>query len=44
MSTKLNFEQTVPKSRDVGGLSGTALLVIAIGICLEWALLLHAGQ
>ena len=39
--SKLNFQQTLPQHRDIGGLSGTVLLVIAIGVCLEWALLLH---
>jgi len=45
MSTKLNFQQTMPKSRDIGGISGKVMLMIAIGVCLEWALLLaHANQ
>lgn len=39
---KLNFNQNAPANRDIGGLSGKTLLLIAIGTCLEWALLLHA--
>jgi hypothetical protein len=39
---KLNFNQELPNGRDIGGLSGKALLLIAIGTCLEWALLIHA--
>ena len=40
---KLNFNQEMPSSRDIGGLSGKTLLLIAIGTtCLEWALLIHA--
>jgi hypothetical protein len=40
---KLNFQQNVPHPRDIGGLSGTTLLLLAVGACIEWALLLH-GQ
>ncbi len=39
---KMNFEQTSPASRDVGGVSGKTLLLIAIGLYLEWALLIHS--
>ncbi len=39
---KMNFEQASTASRDVGGLSGKMLLVIAAGICLEWSLLIYA--
>lgn len=39
---KLNFNQELPSSRDIGGLSGKVLLLVAIGTVLEWALLIHA--
>jgi hypothetical protein len=39
---KMNFEQTSPANRDVGGASGTMLLLVAIVICVAWGLLLHA--
>ena len=38
---KMNFEQTAPASRDVGGLSGAMLLVAAIALCALWGLGLH---
>jgi hypothetical protein len=38
---KMNFEQSAPASRDVGGLSGVTLLAIAIMFCTVWALVLH---
>jgi hypothetical protein len=41
--SKLNFEQTAPQNRNIGLLSGKTQLVLAVGLCLEWALLLHAG-
>jgi hypothetical protein len=31
----------VPHKRDVGGVSSFVLLVIALILCVEWALLLH---
>jgi hypothetical protein len=37
---KMNFEQTAPTSRDVGGLSGAMLLEIAIVMCAVWGLVL----
>jgi hypothetical protein len=39
--SKLNFEQALPVSRDVGGPTSTTLLVIANGVCLLWAILIH---
>jgi hypothetical protein len=42
---KMNFEQKAPASRDIGGPSGTILLLVAIAVCTVWALeplLLHA--
>jgi hypothetical protein len=38
---KMNFEQTEHASRDVGGASGTMLVVVAIVLCTIWALALH---
>ena len=38
---KMNFEQSAPASRDVGGLSGVTLLAVAIMFCAVWALVLH---
>jgi hypothetical protein len=37
---RLNFEQAIPESRDVGGLSSKALLMLAVGMTLLWALLI----
>ena len=39
--SKLNFEQALPVRRDVGGPSTTTMLVIANGVCLLWAILIH---
>ena len=38
---KMNFEQTAPASRDVGGMSGPVVLVAAIVLCALWGLMLH---
>jgi hypothetical protein len=38
---KMNFEQTAPASRDVGGPSGAMLLVAAMVLCAVWGLVLH---
>jgi hypothetical protein len=38
---KMNFEQTAPACRDVGGASGVTLLVVANVLCAVWGLLLH---
>jgi hypothetical protein len=38
---KMNFEQTSPASRDIGGPSGTMLLLIAIVAFVTLALALH---
>jgi hypothetical protein len=38
---KMNFEQTAPASRDVGGPSGVMLVVFAIVLCAVWGLVLH---
>jgi hypothetical protein len=38
---KMNFEQTSPASRDIGGVSGASLLLIAIVACVTWALLIY---
>ena len=38
---KLNFAQDAPDHRDVGGISSTTVLTLALGICLIWALLIH---
>ena len=38
---KMNFEQTEPASREVGGASGVTLLVVAVSLCAVWGLLLH---
>jgi len=38
---KLNFDQGMPRNRDVGGLPSRAMLALAIGVCLIWALLIH---
>ena len=38
---KVNFEQTAPACRDVGGLSGTMVLVVANVLCAVWGLMLH---
>jgi hypothetical protein len=35
---KMNFEQKPPASRDIGGPSGTVLLLVAITVCTVWAL------
>jgi hypothetical protein len=40
---KMNFEQAAPVSRDVGGLSGATMLVVAILLCALWALELHVS-
>jgi hypothetical protein len=40
---KMNFEQTAPASRDVGGPSGLVLLVAAIALCAVWGLALHVS-
>jgi hypothetical protein len=37
----LNFQQTMPRNRDVGGVSSIIVLAFALVICLEWGLLLH---
>jgi hypothetical protein len=39
--SKLNFQQTMPRSRDMGGVSSVIVLAFALVICLEWGLLLH---
>ena len=39
--SKLNLEQTVPHSRDVGGLSSKSVLALANAVALVWALLIH---
>jgi hypothetical protein len=41
---RMNFEQTSPASREVGGASGSMLLLVAIAICVAWAFLIHAPQ
>lgn len=41
--SKLNFEQTVPPTRDLGGVSSVTLLAFALVVCLEWCLLMHLG-
>ena len=38
---KMNFEQTAPISRDVGGPSGAMLLVVVNVLCAIWGLVLH---
>jgi hypothetical protein len=38
---KMNFEQTAPASRDLGGPSGVMLLAVANVLCAVWGLLLH---
>jgi hypothetical protein len=38
---KMNFEQASPGCRDLGGLSGTTVLVVANLLCAIWGLLLH---
>jgi len=35
---KMNFEQKAPDSRDIGGPSGTVLLLVAIVVCTVWTL------
>ena len=35
---KMNFEQKSPASRDIGGPSGSVLLLVAIAVCMVWAL------
>ena len=42
--SKLNFEQSVPHNRDLGGVSSVVVLAFALVICLEWSLLLHIGS
>jgi hypothetical protein len=37
---KMNFVQTEPASRDVGGPSGVMLVVVAIVLCAVWGLVL----
>ncbi|HUE64312.1 MAG TPA: hypothetical protein VMO78_08050 [Rhizomicrobium sp.] len=39
--SRLNFEQTVPASRDIGGLSSKTVLALANGVMLVWAVLIH---
>jgi hypothetical protein len=41
---KLNFEWSLPPSRDLGGVSSVTLLAFALVICLEWCLLMHLGS
>jgi hypothetical protein len=37
---KMNFEQTAPASRDMGGLSGVMLVLVSIVLCAVWGLVL----
>jgi hypothetical protein len=39
--SKLNFEQPIPKGRDVGGPSSLTLLMLAVGTVFVWAVLMH---
>lgn len=39
--SRANFEQTVPNSRDVGGISSKSVLALANGVMLVWAFLIH---
>ena len=41
---KLNFEQSKPETRDVGGISGTAVLMLAIAACTMWAYVLQSAH
>ena len=42
--SRLNFEQSAPHSRDLGGVTSMTVLAFALVICLEWSLLIHMGS
>ena len=42
--SKLNFEQSVPYSRDLGGVPSIVVLAFALVLCLEWCLLMNMGS
>jgi len=40
--SKLNFAQTAPAGRDIGGVSSTVLLLIAVAAAVAWSVLMYA--
>jgi hypothetical protein len=42
--SKLNFEQSLPRKRDLGGISSITVLAFALVLCLEWSLFIHMGS
>jgi len=40
--SKLNFAQTMPASRDIGGISSKVVLIAAICIAVAWSILMYA--
>lgn len=40
--SKLNFAQTMPANRDIGGVSSKVVLIAAILIAVAWSVLMYA--